>query len=222
MKRWIAALAVIMYLFFTSALADTADYMGTWVKVRESSFRDRDFLIIHLESDGAVYFIAYEIDDTGTVFERGYYGHWSVNEDGSLSIPTGENLRNDYYLGSDGFLHEYSSDGFFKYTKVGAVTVNNSPTPSPVPDPVSDDENIILRVGVYTSGEDFPSGRYIVSVPESVYVARITIYRNSSDTIGKTFWFGQLYGGSTAILDFPDGSRVELIQNTVTLEPYGE
>ena len=77
-----------------------------------------------------------------------------------------------------------------------------------------------MPVGTFTAGTDFPAGRYTVTVGEDVLLAIVEVHQNEKDTIGDTYWLGSSNGGTTAVLNFPEGSILELTNQGVILSPF--
>lgn len=203
MKR-ILILLLLLLLISSAALADPADYIGTWIySVKNASGDGWQFQIFILDEDGSCYYSnqMYSSDEPG--FGRAFVGSWREIRNG-VHIKYGNNTEDDFIL--DG------KDLRNKSTRIPLIRVGGE---EKLPNGA-----IRVPVGTFTAGADFPAGRYTVTVGEDVLLAIVKIRENEKDKIGDSYWLGTSNGGTTAVLNFPEGSILELTNQSVILTPF--
>lgn len=203
MKRFLLILLAAL-LICPVALAAPEDYLGTWVYSVENATGDGwQFQIFILDEDGICYYTnqMYSSEEPG--FGRSFVGTWREIRNG-VHIKYGNNTEDDFIL--DG------KDLRNKSTRIPLIRVGGE---EKLPKGA-----IRVPVGTFTAGVDFPAGRYTVSVGEDILLAMVEVHENEKDTIGTTYWLGSSNGGTTAVLDFPEGSILELLNQGVILTTF--
>lgn len=66
---------------------------------------------------------------------------------------------------------------------------------------------VTVPQGTYIAGEDFPAGRYTLTVAPGVLEVQINVNKPDAEIyeLGDTFYLGTAYGTSTANVNLPEG-----------------
>lgn len=202
MKRTLI-LFLLLLLLCSVALADPADYIGTWLYIAKNATGDGwRYEIFILDGDGICYYANQLFNSSEPGFGRAYVGTWREIRNG-VHIKYGNYAEDDFLM--DG--HKLRD----RTTRQLLIRVGDESLP---------EGTIRVPVGTFTAGSDFPAGRYTVMVGEDVLLAIVKIRENEKDTIGDTYWLGTSNGGTTAVLNFPEGSILELTNQSVVLAPF--
>ena len=198
-------MVLVVILGVVPGVADQADYLGTWVNTMEHATKDGvTVMVFVLAEEGVCYFSTQSFDKVKGEpgLGRDYIGFW-YELNGGVYIKYG-NYADDEFILEGSQLRARTTRELF--TRVGG---------GPLPEGA-----IRVPVGTFTAGEDFPAGRYTVTVGEDVRLAIVEVYENAEDTIGDSYWLGTSNGGTTAVLTFPEGSILSLSNHGVVLTPF--
>ena len=199
MKKLLALILAVALAMPALALADAADYVGTWICVTGIP----SYEIFILTEDGRALYGNASFG-TENPFTRAFAGTWEETGRG-IHIVYGNTAEGDFYLNASGDL---VSDLGITYTCIG----NGASAAVP-------EGAIVLPQGVYQVGPDVPPGRYKISVDPEITYATVEIYRDEKDTYGKTYFLGTVYKSSEMNITLKEGMSIEMASCAVTLTP---